>query len=455
MCNKKNLGCEKEKMITKNKQIAMVEIAIVLCSVLLVAIPAIAAEQNQAMQELSASEITAASEDNYVLGIYGNANEDDTIDMGDVVYIKLAIFGKKSKTELCDAKYDGRINVLDVIQTKLIILGKEKELTIVQYFGSTPPFTEEPVTVNQPIERIIVITTDTAGMVCALGEQDKIVGVCNYVNKQGELKIFLQDRTSVGSSWQTWDMEQIIDLKPDIVLVYAVRSTTFSGYEETLNVAGIQLVQMDFSKSAKYFREIRNLGWMLDKNERAEELINFEQQHLDLIKERVEDLKPEQKPRVFFEFWFDLRGMGSGTADHEHLIACGGINILEDIEGSVTIDPEIVLERNPHVILKEITAYTHSGYDVTDTSQLEELRDKIMSRPGWDNIDAVKNGRVYIISRHSKATHPCVFNSYIAKWLHPELFEDVDPVDIHREWFQKFFGIEYKGVYAYPTYPVS
>jgi iron complex transport system substrate-binding protein len=68
------------------------------------------------MQKVSATEVTTASEDDFVLGIYGNANEDDTIDMGDVVYTKLAIFGKKPKTELCDAKYDGRINVLDVIE---------------------------------------------------------------------------------------------------------------------------------------------------------------------------------------------------------------------------------------------------------------------------------------------------------------------------------------------------
>ena len=38
-------------MKTKNKTLALVEIAIVLCSVFLVAIPAIAAEQNQEMQK--------------------------------------------------------------------------------------------------------------------------------------------------------------------------------------------------------------------------------------------------------------------------------------------------------------------------------------------------------------------------------------------------------------------
>ena len=72
-------------MKTKNKMLATVEIAVVLCSVFLMALPTIAADQNvqQAMQKESAT-VTAASEDDYVLGIYGNANEDDTIDMRDL-----------------------------------------------------------------------------------------------------------------------------------------------------------------------------------------------------------------------------------------------------------------------------------------------------------------------------------------------------------------------------------
>ncbi|MCK4735658.1 MAG: hypothetical protein KAT65_24600, partial [Methanophagales archaeon] len=60
-------------MKIKNKVIALLEIAVVLCSVFIVAIPAIAA-----MQEVSASEVITASKDDYVLGVCGNANEDDT-----------------------------------------------------------------------------------------------------------------------------------------------------------------------------------------------------------------------------------------------------------------------------------------------------------------------------------------------------------------------------------------
>ena len=55
---------------------------------------------------------------------FGDANEDGTIDIKDVTYVKLIIFGKKTTTELADANQDGRINVGDVIQIKLIILRK-------------------------------------------------------------------------------------------------------------------------------------------------------------------------------------------------------------------------------------------------------------------------------------------------------------------------------------------
>jgi len=58
----------------KNKMLALVEMAVVLCSMFLVALPTTA---------------FAAEQGDYVLDIYGNANEDDTIDMRDLTYVKL------------------------------------------------------------------------------------------------------------------------------------------------------------------------------------------------------------------------------------------------------------------------------------------------------------------------------------------------------------------------------
>ena len=66
-------------MRTKNKLLVLMEVAVVLCAVLLLALPGLAADQPA--QKVSV--LTTASEGDFVLGVYGNANEDDTIDMRD------------------------------------------------------------------------------------------------------------------------------------------------------------------------------------------------------------------------------------------------------------------------------------------------------------------------------------------------------------------------------------
>ncbi len=310
---------------------------------------------------------------------------------------------------------------------------------------------------KEPVKRIVVISSYAAETLCAFGAQDRIVGVDEYTKKNAkELKTFLEVKPSVGKSYN-WDMEKILELNPDIVLTYAVSSFMSPEDEETLNAAGIPLVQMDFYVVYNYFREIRAMGWMLDNQERAEELIKLEKQYFDLIEERVKDLKEEQKPRVYLESWVDYYTFGSGTSNYDSLIECGGISIFADLSGYSKVDPEAVIERNPQVIIKMVYAGMVScpnGYDVTDTGPMEEFRNTIMSRPGFDNLDAVKSGHVYLLSNNAASTHSSVWRSYIAKYLHPDLFEDIDPVAIHREWLERFLGIEYKGVYAYPTYPV-
>jgi len=73
--------------------------------------------------------LPAAASD-YTLEIFGNANEDETINMQDVTYTELIILEYRDQTELADAKYDGKINMQDVTQIELVILGREKELTL-------------------------------------------------------------------------------------------------------------------------------------------------------------------------------------------------------------------------------------------------------------------------------------------------------------------------------------
>ena len=77
-----------------------------------------------------------------------------------------------------------------------------------------------------------------------------------------------------------------------------------------------------------------------------------------------------------------------------------------------------------------------------------------MGRPGWENIDAVKNEKVYITPIEIIGPGHFIFAAYLAKCFHPELFEDLDPQAIQQEWLDRFQHLDYNvyecGVFWYP-----
>ena len=462
--NKKLGGEKKEKMKTKNKVLAIVQIAVVLCSLFLVALPAIAAqEQNQEMQKASTSITTAASEDDYVLGIYGNANEDDTIDMGDVVYTKLAIFGKKPKTELCDAKYDGRINVLDVIQTKLIILGKEKELTVVDS-------ADRIVTVKKPIKRAIALSYHSPEAIRTFGVVDKIVGVSSYFKEMEFYYPELSKLPGVGIG-SNLDYEAMLSLNPDFVLTSGSRRVSTEEIAEKL--PGITVIGLHFGDSKAVIEDVWKFGYIFGKKDVAEYYFDdFHDKYIDYIKAQTEKLPEEKRPKVYFEGWQRLStgGLSYGAESPAQQVTdiCGGRNIFADVPGvMLKLDPEAVIERNPDIIVKYVNenypqwaGIEKVGYGVDDSSDMKALRESIMNRPELANVAAVKTGRVYVVvySTTYGLAYP-IGTAYFAKWFHPDIFEDLDPQTIHQEWLDRFMRMDFNvyehGVFVYPEEPVS
>ena len=436
-------------MKTKNKILAMVEIAIVLCSVFLVALPAIAADQNQEMQKVSASEVTTASEDDYVLDIYGNANEDDTIDMGDVVYTKLAIFGKKPKTKLCDAKYDGRINVLDVIQAKLIILGKEKELTLIDTG-------DRIVTVKKPVERVVTLLEYSAEVMRIFRTQDKIVGIGSGIT---ECEIYFPELSKLPSvgRWGAPDYEAILSLNPDLVIPLGSKTA-----KHAKKLPGVAVVGLSFYKPETLVEELEKLGYILEREEEANAFIDWYEGYRDTIEGRTEDIPEVDRPRVYIETagpdekW---KTAGSESGWHQKIEIAGGHNIFGDIPTSrAKVDPEEVIKRNPEIIIRRMSrsvcGWVYNMDPVDGITKYSAIRDEIMSRPELAKVSAVKDRKVYITHMDfSSGFNHLACIAYIAKWFHPELFEDLNPKAIHQEYI-KFQGLpddflDTHGVFVY------
>ena len=425
-------------MKTKTEIFVLVEIAIVLCSVFLVALPTIAA--GQTMQEVSTSTITTASEDDYVLGVYGNANEDDTIDMRDLTYVKLIFFGKKPETELADAKYDGKINPLDFIQIKLIIVGKEKELTVVDSV-------DRIVTVKKPVERIVVPSKYALQTIRSLKlDKDKIVGIDDSTAEEDEYFPEFSGLSSVGG-W-TLDYEAILSLHPDLMISW------HKAEEHAEKLPGIPIVGLYCYRPDTYVDEVRKLGYILDKKDEADEFLEFHNGALDPVKEEVEGIPEEDKPKVYLEWHGPYKTCGEGSGFHEKIRIAGGNNIFSDLSGYPEVTAEDVIFRDPEIIV--IRGYVMGRYNTGgDISKLVDIRNEVMNRPELAEVTAVKNGKVYILFGDVLGgTRHFIGIQYLAKWFHPKLFADLDPKAIHQEYLTRFQGLDYDldkhGVFVYP-----
>ena len=437
-------------MKTKNKTLVLLEIAVVLFSVFLVALPvmAIAADQSQTTQKVSASTITTTSKDDYVLDIYGNANEDDTIDMRDLTYVKLIFFGKKPETELADAKYDGKINPLDFIQIKLIIVGKEKEITIVDS-------ADRIVTVKEPVERIIPLHMRHTGTLCVLGAGDNVVGVDKTVIARERLFPKLSKLPCVGTV-RAPEIEQILMLSPDLILTF----TNFPSPElledklpDTIPVIRFDLSRVDYLK-----QEMKALGYIVGMEE-VNDYLEWYDEYVGTVKERVSGIPEEDKVRVFMERERVGGSEGvrwaytSNTGYSDLCDVAGGINIAKDyIEYHGDVEVEWVLKQNPDVIIG--LSYS-GGYEADDPTGFERYYREIISLPGFENLRAVKNNRVHIISGDfSIGPQLPIGVVTVAKWLYPEKFSDLDTQKIHREFLTEFMRIDYNldkwGVFIYP-----
>jgi iron complex transport system substrate-binding protein len=442
-------------MKTKNKLLALVEIAIVLCSVLLAAMSAIATEQTT--QKASGSTITTASEDDFVLDIYGNANEDDTIDMRDLTYVKLIFFGKKPGTELADAKYDGKINPLDFIQIKLIIVGKEKELTIVAPVDPLTPKPPKVITISKPVERIVVLMAPEAEVLRSIGASDKVVGVGTYINDAVMFFPELSKLPSVGSHMSV-DYEAVLRLDPDLFMVFAKEYDVPD--EEKL--PGVTVIAMNLRYPEGYTERGRLLGYIIDKEEEAEEYIKWHEGLINNIKSRTERLSEDEKPRVFHWVFFRPGGVYRIDLENNRMRRMGDIaggRSIAEGEGlsgtwATVVDSEWVIVQNPDIIVAQTFI---GGYGTDNPSEIAVAREGILNRPELAEVTAVKTGNVYMMAALDLATagSGCLLGTaYLAKWFHPELFADLDPKAIHQEYIDRFQRIDYDldehGVLVYP-----
>ncbi|MBW2635914.1 MAG: ABC transporter substrate-binding protein [Deltaproteobacteria bacterium] len=386
------------------------------------------------------------------LGIFGNANEDGTINIQDVEYTQRIILGFDDQTELADAKYDHQIDILDVTQTELTILGREKELTILDS-------ADRIVTVDMPVERVIGVDNGAVEILRALGVnvEEKMAGVSTYILKN--LQYWPQLKEKTGFEFMRLDYEKIVELNPDLILLY--KSSPGYTNMEKLEELGVTALCLNFYDARELDDNVRILGEIFTAKERMGEYISWYHNYDDLIINRTGRLEAEAKPHVLYLSYPDncyptLKVITDSSNDHPLIVNAGGINIAADLIGGTTVvvDGEWIVEQNPDVIIVKVLGGSFTGYSANEAEALENMkvmRDTLMADPALGATKAVKDGNVFIMCTDlNKAAVHVVGTAYLAKCFHPELFEDIHPESILEEYYEEWQGVPYQGVYVYP-----
>jgi iron complex transport system substrate-binding protein len=380
--------------------------------------------------------IIPATASDEVLDVFGNANMDQTIDEDDIAYVEGVIDGINKKTKFSDANYDGEITLEDVTQIELIIRGIEKELTIVDSANRT-------VTVKKPIKSIIVLTYPVAEATKIIDAGEMVIGVSRDISSKEKFFPKLSKLPSVGVA-SAPDVEKIIDLNPD--LVFTGRLLGVSDGLEKMPTDDIAVIRWDMGRLEMMKRNIKKLGYILDKEDYAEQFCDFFDKYVEeTIKARTTDIPDSDRQRVFIEHPVEYNTFIKGSSGHEVCVAAGGINIAADYPGTspkpiVNADPEWLVEQDPDVIIKTVTCTPGlCGYDANYYEEMDKLRETTMNRSALSNLTAVKSGRFYLIDFDLVgSTANFVGAAYIAKWLYPDLFADLDPKAIHQEYLTMF-----------------
>lgn len=317
------------------------------------------------------------------------------------------------------------------------------------------------ITVWKPPERIIIFEHGIAEDFRSLNAQDKLVAVDDYIK---ELPVYfpkLSKLPSIGDIYSP-NLEAILELEPDAVILYATGANeSCDSLQDTLKSAdpNITVIRMDGYLEPHFAKEIESLGVILDRENEAKEFLDFYSSVMEPIISQGKSLSEEDKVRVYMEGSDDHETCAQGGGFEPNFLMANCRNVFADaLTQYPKVSDEDIIVRDPEIVVK-IWGYTLpdvGGYNSDDVSKVQEIRDAVVNRPGWSNMTAVKNDKVYAFYNNlAYGAQHFVGIAYLAKMFYPEDFQDMDPKAIHQEYLTKFQHLDYDlnehGVFVYPN----
>lgn len=306
-------------------------------------------------------------------------------------------------------------------------------------------FRGKNITLEIPVERIIVLQPYWAEVLQALGAGDRIVGIGKWVKYDEYLPSQVRDKPVVGTIFTGVSFEKILALHPDVVITdygYGKASEIISKLENLK----VKVVGMFVSRFSDEIKAIKILGKLVGADDRAEKLIDFLTQRYNKILFKAKAIKGGERLRaVFISGSSILRGgalsLYANTSWGHAIEDAGVVNIaLEKFPDGKwpKIDFETLAKWNPDIIL--ISSWS--------TSKTQKILDHIDKDQKWHDLKAYRNRRIYVAPCGMRiggvldwGPRDIIGREYIASILYPEIYKDIDWGLDMEQLLTKFYGL--------------
>jgi iron complex transport system substrate-binding protein len=206
-----------------------------------------------------------------------------------------------------------------------------------------------------------------------LGVQDRLVGVTTYCERPPEALA----KEKIGNVTQV-NIEKIVELKPDLVFA---TSLTERKAIESLKRLGIGVIVFNEPRSyAETNRQFLELGRIVGRERKAEEIVRVEDRRVDAIKQRIKGLS---RPKVFVQL--GAKPLFAATKDsfvNDFIEFAGGTNIAREAKSGF-YSREEVLRQDPDIIIIV-------GMDAAAGNEKKEWQK-------FHSLRAVKNDKIFIM----------------------------------------------------------
>lgn len=265
------------------------------------------------------------------------------------------------------------------------------------------------IRIGEPAKRIVSLAPSTTEIAFAIGAGSAVVGVDAFSDYPAEAKQIAK----IGNPDGSYNTEQIVALKPDLVLAGGITplSTVQQLAELGLKVAVIGSPDTTLDS---ILADIELVGKLTGKQKESLTLTEDMRKRTDAIKASA--AQATTKPKVYWELdATDVNKpftVGPGNFINNIIELAGGENIFVAASSPFAqVSTEQIVAANPDVII-----LSDAAYGITPES--------VGQRAGWANIAAVKNKRVMPIDDNlvSRPGPRIVQGLEIALYLiHPEL----------------------------------